>query len=222
MQAQEAAIPQETDLYSYRRGDIPMFNYDAADKLLLKTLRELIEALRKLREETGNHKRETELLRRALQECKACRIKRPECSDVPPPCFPGVDCRDTPDGPLCGPCPPGFKASPKRSVPGGGTFIRQMSVTQLTLSSNPSPGRRSLLRSRRLRRSALLQGRPVLRDPRESIFPMRKLSNRVQRRRDQLRPGRVSGSAAALFLGDHELHGVTDHDDDNNEFLLFH
>ena len=48
------------------------------------------------------------LLRKALQECKACRIKRPECSDDPPPCFPKVECRDTNDGPVCGPCPQGL------------------------------------------------------------------------------------------------------------------
>ena len=51
------------------------------------------------------------LLRKALQECKACRIKRPECSDDPPPCFPKVECRDTNDGPVCGPCPQGRQHS---------------------------------------------------------------------------------------------------------------
>ena len=52
---------------------------------------------------------ETMALRKALQECKACNIKRPECGDDPPPCFPRVECRDTYDGPVCGPCPTGFK-----------------------------------------------------------------------------------------------------------------
>ena len=56
-------------------------------------------------------KQETMLLRKALQECKACRIKRPECSDDPPPCFPKVECRDTNDGPVCGPCPQGRQHS---------------------------------------------------------------------------------------------------------------
>ena len=113
MQAQEAANGGGGgrgggDLYSYRRGDIPIFNFDNADRILIATLQELIEALRKLKEETNNHRRETTALKKALQECKACRIKRPECSDDPGPCFPGVDCRDTADGPVCGPCPPGF------------------------------------------------------------------------------------------------------------------
>lgn len=52
---------------------------------------------------------ETITLRKALQECKACKIKKPECGDDPPPCFPRVECRDTYDGPVCGPCPQGFK-----------------------------------------------------------------------------------------------------------------
>ena len=34
------------DEYVYRRGDIPIFNLDAQDKLLIKTLEDLIEALR--------------------------------------------------------------------------------------------------------------------------------------------------------------------------------
>ena len=112
MQAQEASPNQRGrdggNLYSYRRGDIPIFNFEEADRILIATLQELIEALRKLKEETNNHRRETTALKKALQECKACRIKRPECSDDPGPCFPGVDCRDTADGPVCGPCPPGY------------------------------------------------------------------------------------------------------------------
>lgn len=52
------------------------------------------------------------MLRKALQECEACKIKKPECSDIPYPCFEGpprVDCRDTIEGPRCGSCPPGYK-----------------------------------------------------------------------------------------------------------------
>ncbi len=33
----------ENDLYSYRRGDIPIFNFDEADRILIATLQELIE-----------------------------------------------------------------------------------------------------------------------------------------------------------------------------------
>ncbi|TRY79590.1 hypothetical protein TCAL_11730 [Tigriopus californicus] len=107
MQAQQPRQGND-DLYSYRRGDIPIFNFDDADRILIATLQELIEALKKLREEIKFQKGETTMLREALQECKACQIKRPECSDVPPPCFQGVICRDTADGPICGPCPSGF------------------------------------------------------------------------------------------------------------------
>ena len=52
------------------------------------------------------------LLRKALEDCEACKIKKPECTDIPYPCFEGpprVDCRDTVDGTQCGPCPPGYK-----------------------------------------------------------------------------------------------------------------
>jgi hypothetical protein len=44
MQAQEApryrrpGDPADDDLYSYRRGDIPMFNFDDMDKVLISTL----------------------------------------------------------------------------------------------------------------------------------------------------------------------------------------
>jgi len=50
----------------------------------------------------------TVILRKALEDCKACQIKKPECDDQPPICFPDVECRDTYSGPVCGPCPPGW------------------------------------------------------------------------------------------------------------------
>ena len=34
------------DQFSYGRGDIPIFNFDEADRVLIATLQELIEALR--------------------------------------------------------------------------------------------------------------------------------------------------------------------------------
>ena len=43
MQAQEAPPSSENEIYSYSRGDIPMFNFDEADRLLIATLQELIE-----------------------------------------------------------------------------------------------------------------------------------------------------------------------------------
>jgi len=111
MQAQEP--PASSDVsFSYSRGDIPMFNFDDADRLLIATLQELIEALRRLKQEVKTQREETMLLRKALEDCEACKIKKPECTDVPYPCFEGpprVDCRDTVDGTQCGPCPPGYK-----------------------------------------------------------------------------------------------------------------
>ena len=52
MQSQEASrTPYATnvnggDEFSYGRGDIPIFNFDEADRVLIATLQELIEALR--------------------------------------------------------------------------------------------------------------------------------------------------------------------------------
>ena len=43
MQAQQAPQSRDNELYSYSRGDIPMFNFDEADRLLIATLQELIE-----------------------------------------------------------------------------------------------------------------------------------------------------------------------------------
>jgi hypothetical protein len=47
VQAQQPPPPPaaggENDLYSYRRGDIPIFNFDEADRILIATLQELIE-----------------------------------------------------------------------------------------------------------------------------------------------------------------------------------
>ena len=54
MQAQDPSNANggdDNDLYSYRRGDIPIFNFDEADRVLIATLQELIEALRKLKAE---------------------------------------------------------------------------------------------------------------------------------------------------------------------------
>merc|ERR1719365_48011 len=112
MQAQEASSRNsETDLYSYRRGDIPLFNFDEADRILIATLQELIEALRRLKLEVKTQREETMLLRKALEDCEACKIKKPECSDIPYPCFEGVSCYPTSESPFykCGTCPQGYR-----------------------------------------------------------------------------------------------------------------
>ncbi|CAB4057461.1 THBS2S [Lepeophtheirus salmonis] len=85
---------RETNSFrSKSRGDIPISNFDEADKLLVVTL-------------------QTSSLRESILNCKACQVKKPECSDIPSPCFHGVKCRNTPDGPvLCGPCPIGYRGN---------------------------------------------------------------------------------------------------------------
>ena len=46
MQAQDPANGDPNDdLYSYRRGDIPIFNFDEADRVLIATLQELVNML---------------------------------------------------------------------------------------------------------------------------------------------------------------------------------
>ena len=45
VQAQQPPAAAENELYSYRRGDIPIFNFDEADRILIATLQELIEVL---------------------------------------------------------------------------------------------------------------------------------------------------------------------------------
>ena len=52
MQSQEAygsrtrVTSNSNDDFEYGRGDIPIFNFDEADRVLIATLQELIEALR--------------------------------------------------------------------------------------------------------------------------------------------------------------------------------
>ena len=63
---------------------------------------------RTMEEKVKIERNATVILREALEDCKACQIKKPECRDNPPICFPDVECRDTFDGPVCGPCPQGW------------------------------------------------------------------------------------------------------------------
>ena len=48
MKAQQPPSGADTDLYSYQRGDIPIFNFDEADRILIATLQELIEVTPKI------------------------------------------------------------------------------------------------------------------------------------------------------------------------------
>jgi len=98
----------DPNLYTYGRGDIPIFNPGDPHGALLASLRKLIEAIRLTESKVKLERNATVTLRKALEDCKACQIKSPECSDDPPICFPEVECVDTYDGPVCGPCPPGW------------------------------------------------------------------------------------------------------------------
>ncbi|QQP53974.1 Uncharacterized protein FKW44_006638, partial [Caligus rogercresseyi] len=124
-------------------GDIPMMNFDEADKLLVMTLRQLIEALNPQKEETTG-------LRNALLSCKACQIKSPTALTFPPlalqewnvetprmglcagdgifcernvgrndPCYTGVTCYPKEEQPYyrCGPCPPGMRGNGSFAIP---------------------------------------------------------------------------------------------------------
>ncbi|XP_031829184.1 thrombospondin isoform X2 [Nomia melanderi] len=119
---------EETDAYGRaasnykrtpRRGDISIQSLDektcVTDIQLVKTLNELIEATKKIWREIELNRVETQHLRHLIENCAGCRERpvttttpAPSTCDYKSPCFPGADCRDTPQGPRCGPCPPGY------------------------------------------------------------------------------------------------------------------
>lgn len=45
-------------------------------------------------------------------------MTRVTCRSNPSPCFPGVECQDTTDGPRCGRCPQGYVGDGKKCKPG--------------------------------------------------------------------------------------------------------
>ncbi|XP_043262172.1 cartilage oligomeric matrix protein [Colletes gigas] len=105
-----------------RRGDIGIQSLDEkiciTDSQLGKTLNELIAATKKIWREIELNRMETQHLRQLIENCTACRaplVPPPTTTPAPPstcdyksPCYPGADCRNTPRGPLCGACPPGY------------------------------------------------------------------------------------------------------------------
>ncbi|XP_012525370.1 cartilage oligomeric matrix protein [Monomorium pharaonis] len=100
-----------------RRGDIGIQSLDErvcqTDDQIVKTLNELINATRKLWRELELNRMETQHLRHLIENCAACRTPivttpQPSTCDHNSPCYPGVDCRNTPSGPECGPCRRGY------------------------------------------------------------------------------------------------------------------
>ncbi|XP_011869679.1 PREDICTED: cartilage oligomeric matrix protein isoform X3 [Vollenhovia emeryi] len=98
-----------------RRGDIGIQSLDErvcqTDDQIVKTLNELINATRKLWRELELNRMETQQLRHLIENCSACRTvptPPPSTCDHNSPCYPGVDCRNTPSGPQCGPCRRGY------------------------------------------------------------------------------------------------------------------
>ncbi|XP_012054952.1 PREDICTED: cartilage oligomeric matrix protein [Atta cephalotes] len=103
-----------------RRGDIGIQSLDEkvcqTDDQIVKTLNELINATRKLGRELELNRMETQHLRHLIENCSACRIPPvptppPSTCDHNSPCYPGVDCRNTPSGPQCGPCLRGYSGN---------------------------------------------------------------------------------------------------------------
>ncbi|XP_065214930.1 thrombospondin-4 isoform X1 [Planococcus citri] len=126
MQATQPHQPPPVNLSEINRGDIPMIN-DCSDNYLIKTVNELLQLIRELRKELEAQRLETQRLRQILEQCNFCTgpgpvrptLPPPLCSSKPFPCYPGVVCEDTPQGPRCGKCPAGFE--------GDGRFCRPVS-----------------------------------------------------------------------------------------------
>ncbi|KAL0278394.1 UNVERIFIED_CONTAM: hypothetical protein PYX00_000225 [Menopon gallinae] len=108
-----------------RRGDIPVFiDCDDRDSMLAKTINSLIELIKLLRQDIEYQRGEIRFLRSLLERCDICAIGggasqvRSGCQSHPPPCFHGVECRDTVDGPQCGRCPRGYVGDGRTCKPG--------------------------------------------------------------------------------------------------------
>nr|XP_045625740.1 cartilage oligomeric matrix protein-like isoform X2 [Procambarus clarkii] len=109
---------QANEVYTYRRGDIPIIHEDEASNKLVKTLAELIETIKELQIEIQTQREETALLRDALLNCEACKPKPDNDPCSPNPCFPGVECTRGPEGARCGPCPRSFLGDGRDCKPG--------------------------------------------------------------------------------------------------------
>ncbi|XP_014256700.1 cartilage oligomeric matrix protein [Cimex lectularius] len=104
------------------RGDIPII-HDCDENLLVETINKLINVVKRLEQEMQSMRTENQALRQLLEQCDVCRPAseshtRVTCNSDPAPCFPGVECRDTSDGPTCGRCPSGYVGNGFECKPG--------------------------------------------------------------------------------------------------------
>lgn len=120
-----------------RRGDIPVLSGDCDGKhawshhfvwsnkqhfssilipflcctdALTKAIQDLIALVKQLREDVARQTNEINHLRHLIENCAGCRetapVSRETCQNANP-CFDGVQCYDSDNGPRCGRCPSG-------------------------------------------------------------------------------------------------------------------
>lgn len=119
--AQAIVTSSSSSSSSAIRGDIPIHSPEVEDRdaALVKAMNDLINAIKELKIEVQANRQETRHLRDALENCEACKPGKPPretCS--PSPCFPGVNCMETPDGVRCGTCPRGYIGNGRTCRPG--------------------------------------------------------------------------------------------------------
>ncbi|KAF5280455.1 hypothetical protein FQR65_LT03264 [Abscondita terminalis] len=96
------------------RGDIPSVG-ELSESAILDALNALIKAVNTLSVDVRHEHQVIDRLRQILESCDLCNSQhieiRPTCKTHPPRCFPQVQCQDTANGPICGPCPYGYKGN---------------------------------------------------------------------------------------------------------------
>nr|XP_023019808.1 uncharacterized protein LOC111508514 isoform X1 [Leptinotarsa decemlineata] len=113
--AQQSSVPY--------RGDIPIPLMPTLDDSgILKALNSLITVVNLEVKRCEATTQALDHLRRLIEQCQACRNPPPTivatCESHPPGCYPGVRCRNTPAGPICGPCPRGYVGDGYQCTPG--------------------------------------------------------------------------------------------------------
>ncbi|XP_077298566.1 cartilage oligomeric matrix protein-like [Arctopsyche grandis] len=114
MQAQQG---YEDDIA--QRGDIPIIHTENCDDLLVKSINDLIMVIRQLKAEVLRQRNDIQNLRSTLDNCVGCKEpaqQRISCASGP--CYPGVQCQDSAEGPRCGACPRGYIGDGRSCRPG--------------------------------------------------------------------------------------------------------